>query len=82
MTSAGMVLQSLFAGPSPGIVGAVLVVGVITVGAVLWMIRGLLVDPRADGTPSEFAGAPHDFAGPATTGALVADAVDAAPLEL
>jgi hypothetical protein len=82
MTSAGMVLQSLFAGPSPAIVGAVLVVGVITVGAVLWMIRGLLVDPRAESSSPEFAGAPPEFAGTATTGALVADAVDAGPLEL
>jgi hypothetical protein len=49
MTSAPS-LETLFAGPSPGIVAAILVVACIAAVVVLWTFVRLVVDPRSSDT--------------------------------
>jgi cytoskeletal protein RodZ len=81
MTSAPAVLRTLFAGPSLGIIAAILVLAVAAIAAVLWMIRGLLVDPRAERTSTEFAGT-ESTESTESTGPMVEDAADAGPRKL
>jgi hypothetical protein len=52
---AAVVLGSLFTGPSRVVVAVVFVLAIAAAATVLWMFRGLLVDRRADGPPSEVA---------------------------
>ncbi len=56
MTSAGMVFESLFSGPNPGIVAVVLILAVVAAGAVFWSIRSLLVDARDDAASDQLSG--------------------------
>jgi hypothetical protein len=55
MKSASMVFQTLFSGPSPGIVAVVLILAIVAAGAVFWSIHSLLVDARTDTACDNFS---------------------------